>query len=156
MVKGEWGPLLGFRDDIDLNERWWHRLAKVVYFAVLGLSGLILVWIIYTSESSLPAKSDYITIKTSLGQALRTTDESVPNVIPAFLLYPGKIGKRNDAEEKVDSVVDFYVEKSWCTPNVYKHLEENGSIPQCEGELNSVYSGVSTGQHPVESQDRFC
>ncbi len=30
--------LFGFRTDIDLNQRWWHRLAKVAY--VLGLVAL--------------------------------------------------------------------------------------------------------------------
>jgi hypothetical protein len=37
--------LFGFRDDIDLNQRWWHRLAKVVsvllFICIAALAGFI-------------------------------------------------------------------------------------------------------------------
>jgi TPR repeat protein len=118
----DWDRLLGFRWDIDLDQRWWHRLAKVAYSLVAFLAGSLLLFLGWESIENRPAAYEDIDIKTSLDTFLNKTDESVANVIPAFLLTTGRLGVRNNPERKVESTSEYDLQKSWCTPNAFRHL----------------------------------
>jgi hypothetical protein len=117
-----WSRLLGFRNDIDLNELWWHRLAKVLYFLWAFLFGGLLFLSGWEGRDTGAASYKDIDIKTDLDTFLAKSDDSVANVIPAFLSSTGRIGIRNNADRKVESTYEYYLDNSWCTPNVFRHL----------------------------------
>jgi hypothetical protein len=62
--------LIGWRDDIELDKRWWHRLAKVIcVLALLLVAGLIYL---IAADRSIAPTPDNIEIRHELIQFLET------------------------------------------------------------------------------------
>src|SRR5262249_20812809 len=99
MTRSAWELIFGFRDDIDLSSRWWHRLAKVVYgllvFAVLGF-----MWL-FKDDIKPDANLSNVEIIAGLNDAVLKGDKSVPNVIPTFLSGPGELGSIDESARSI-------------------------------------------------------
>jgi hypothetical protein len=117
---GDWGPWLGYRYDIDLNERWWHRLFKVFYFIVFGLVFTFFAFLAYDADPE--RRLENVEITGRLDEFLARTNPSVPNVIPGFMLLPGDTALLRPNGE-LDYLFSYNLEKSWCTPDAIRHLE---------------------------------
>ena len=116
----DWGPWLGYRYDIDLNERWWHRLFKVVYFIAFAL---VLTFFAFLGWETSPARRlENVDITGRLDEFLARTDPTVPNVIPAFMLLPGDTAVLRTNGE-LGYLFSYDLEKSWCSPDAIRHLE---------------------------------
>jgi len=147
VVTGESDWALGIRRDVDLNRRWWHRLAKVVYFSTLGLVVAIGVYIIWDAadDDSFPAQRGQVTVVTSLGKELSVADDSVPNVVPIFLSTEGRLGF-DDGSKKIQAIYDFQLERSFCSPAPLKHTEAIAAFLN-----NRDYSSTHTAQTVANS-----
>jgi hypothetical protein len=139
--KGEWDGLLGIRRDIDLTDRWWHRLAKVVYFVPATLVFALVWFMTWDSFDNAEVKTNNIKVTATLGGFLRTADSSVPNVIPAFRLAPGKEGLISEDGKTVGYLSDFSLSKSWCTPSATDHLQETADFLN-EANYTKVYTAM--------------
>jgi hypothetical protein len=116
----DWGRWLGYRYDIDLAERWWHRLFKVLYFILFAL--VLAFFAILAYEANPERRFGNVEITGRLDEFLGRTDPSVPNVIPAFVLLPGDLAFLR-ANGELDYLSSYSFEKSWCTPDAIRHLD---------------------------------
>jgi hypothetical protein len=116
----DWGPWLGYRYDIDLTERWWHRLFKVLYSILFALVLAFLVLLAYETDPE--RRLGNVEITGRLGDFLDRADPSVPNVIPAFMLVPGDTALLRESGN-LDYLSSYNLEKSWCTPDAIRHVE---------------------------------
>jgi hypothetical protein len=114
------GRWLGYRTDIDLSERWWHRLFKVLYFTLFGLVLTFLAFLAYEADPE--RRLGNVEITGRLDDILNRADPSVPNVIPAFMLLPGDTALLRPNGD-LDYLFWYNVEKSWCTPDAIRHVE---------------------------------
>lgn len=110
--------LFGFRTDTDLDQRWWHRLAKVVYVLGLVACGL---W-----GAGLPVyfpddddNVDNIRIVESLADFTKARPDDGDTVDSFFKKYRNTSGKR-----EVDGTVTlvFYEARMYCAVSPYDHL----------------------------------
>jgi len=116
----DWGPWLGYRYDIDLAERWWHRLFKVLYITLFGLVLTFLAFLAYEADPE--RRLGDVEITGRLDEFLARADPAVPNVIPAFMLLPGDTALLR-ANGDLDYLFSYNLEKSWCTPDAIRHVE---------------------------------
>lgn len=84
--------LVGFRDDLPLSERWWHRLAKVVF---LTTSLIAVVGIVWAASQFTPTASEANVLITQTLERHRQSDGGMTSV-QSFMAIPGKVGVRND------------------------------------------------------------
>ncbi len=112
--------LFGFRSDLDLSSRWWHRVAKVGY-SMLVLLLLGFLWLIKDTMKP-DATFDNVKIIARLNNALAQADKTVPNVISGFLSTPGEVGRFNRTTLSIQWVSEYDLGKSWCTPDAYRHF----------------------------------
>jgi hypothetical protein len=114
--------LFGYRNDVDLNQKWWHRLIKVVYFIAFALTAAGLIFLGLDETTRKPVRIGDVTIKMKLGELLASADKSVPNVIPAFLLVPGPTGAIEPANpNEITWVSEYSLQNSFCTPDAMRH-----------------------------------
>ena len=86
----ELAPIYGYRDDLQLEKRWWHRLAKVVYYigatvAVIGAS--LLAW-----EARPEAKRSNVTVIASLQDVLEKSKAKDANAALTLANMTGDLG----------------------------------------------------------------
>jgi hypothetical protein len=79
--------LTGYRIDLELDRRWWHRLAFVAFLTLLSLI-FFAVYLTLRSAPYYPPLSDVV-IEQSLLDFARSASPATKNVIPAFLTTPG-------------------------------------------------------------------
>jgi hypothetical protein len=120
--KREWDTLLGIRRDVDLTERWWHRLFKVVYLSLLTLVVAFMGFFLWSGLDDLPARTNQIEVIASLADVLREADESVDNVVPIFMKKEGATGYYEPGSRKIERVWDTDLEDSFCSPAAIRHV----------------------------------
>src|SRR5688500_13754655 len=108
--------LFGFRDDIDLNQRWWHRLAKVV--VILLMTGWIL-WAAVNFPADLPTGQGHERIVETLEDFVKSHPEDGDPVASFASKYRFRSG-----QIKPDGTVGFlFFETSlYCAVHPYDHL----------------------------------
>lgn len=116
----DWGPWLGYRYDIDLTERWWHRLFKVLYFVVFGLVLTFLAFLAFEADPE--RQLENVEITGYLDEFLARADPSVPNVVPAFMVLPGDTALLR-ANGDLAYLSSYSLGRSWCTPDAIRHVE---------------------------------
>ena len=109
--------LFGFRDDIDLNQRWWHRLAKVAF--VLSLIAMFL-WFLQI-EPEYPQGPGNIRIIESLAEYTKARPDDGDTVDSFTRKYGYRSGKREP-----DGSISFALFETslYCAVNPYKHLRD--------------------------------
>jgi hypothetical protein len=152
--------LFGIRYDVDLGQRWWHRLSKVVYavflFLLVGVCWLVL------SGTQPDANSSNVVVKDSLALYLALADKSVPNILPGFLAQPGQLGAfEKGGRDKIGWVSEYTLGRSWCTADaprfaeqIAKHLNER-SYGREQNTAASVLAGIKQAQTSPD-QAAFC
>src|SRR5688500_16705977 len=97
--------LFGFRDDVDLNQRWWHRLAKVAF--VLVMCGWTL-WFAFAIPADLPSGPGNSRIVETLADYIKMRpDDSDP-----VASFSRKYGYRSGRRESDGSVSFAFFETS--------------------------------------------
>ncbi len=147
--------LFGYRDDVDLSQRWWHRLAKVVYICLMVLAALFAVTALFDTAPEPSIRNTRFT--GVLSEVLKKADPSVPNVVPAFMLLPGKLGLLRD-NGAIEYVSEMGVEETWCTPDAIRHLQATTQFLQTRGRGIPTTATVLDGIKRVsqESSPRLC
>lgn len=80
----------GFRLDLDLDQRWWHRLAKVAFTLVLLVATVTIVVVAYSANPGAnPGNSRVITDVVTFTDANRDSK----NTLPAFFALEGRLGR---------------------------------------------------------------
>jgi len=113
--------LVGYREDLDLTARWWHRLLKVVYVVLVFSVAAIGTYAAFEAEPDRNISN--VRVTGNLGDVLVNADARVPNVVPAFVLLPGELGLV-EADGNIGYVFDSNMSDSWCTPGAVRHLRE--------------------------------
>lgn len=128
--QGEWDGALGIRRDVNLTERWWHRMFKVLYFAFFTLVMVVLGLVIWPEldRDRLPLLTNQIEIITTLGDVLNEADPAVDNVVPKFRAEEGTAGYYEKGSRTVVKISDSDLNDSWCTPDVFKHLDATAAF----------------------------
>src|SRR5688572_25574703 len=80
--------LFGFRDDLDLDQRWWHRLAKVSFIVFALVATTVIVFL----ASDVTPDRGNITVLTTLPDFTEKNGKGGVNTTPAFLASPGELG----------------------------------------------------------------
>ena len=112
--------LLGFRTDIDLNQLWWHRLARVAYalgVVALGLWGAGLPVSFPDDDDGV----DNIRIVETLADFTKAHPEAADPVESFDRVYGYRYGRR-EAGGTVGFVV--FAANLYCSVNPYDHLYE--------------------------------
>ena len=81
----------GFRPDLALSQKWWHRLAQVAFTLSL-LVGVIAAIAASTSENP-GANASNSRILTDV-VAFTDANRGVKNTLPEFLALEGRLGRR--------------------------------------------------------------
>ena len=133
--------LFGLRDDLDLDQRWWHRLLKVVF--VLGACVVIAFGALMVSRTEPETTMDNVRVLTDLGRFSKTSDEK-SNAILAFLKAPGTLGRLGSESERIDYISSYTLEKGWCAPYQFGYVDEQTNKP-----LKEQKSGYSYTLRPI-------
>lgn len=124
MALSDYGRLVGYREDVDLNLRWWHRLAKVGYsllvLLVLAFAGFIL-WD-DADASNFEPKPSRVRVTQSFTAFFQAADVTTPNTVPGFLALPGELGQL-DSSKQIGKLYEFSIDDWWCTPDAVRHAE---------------------------------
>lgn len=112
--------LFGYRDDLNLAGRWWHRLLAVVFVcgmlvvAILAVSALL-------NRPYFPNKADITTIA-ALRQLTKEAPVEIPNTIPIFLRIDGELGALEE-DGRLHPVDEWALLKGVCSANLMQHLD---------------------------------
>jgi hypothetical protein len=94
--------LVGYRDDLDLTSKWWHRLAKVVFFLFTVLVGLVSGFFVfdyaYYEESQAGWPANQVNVITDL-ESFTVQHPAMADTFSAFRLTE-RIGERRDGRIK--------------------------------------------------------
>jgi hypothetical protein len=117
--------LVGYRDDLHLASRWWHRLFKVLgTIGLIALGGLTVP--VLNSARQEPAVSN-VRILENLEEFTKKAKSEVSNTIPTFLELPGELGGIKDG--KVIYISDDLLRKDFCSatwlPMLLKSLKSS-------------------------------
>lgn len=161
MAAGEWDTLLGIRRDIDLTERWWHRLFKVLYFVsfatVVGFGS----WLLWEGFDSVTPDRKLVRIVSDLSSYLSAADVKIANVVPGFKNLDGRLGIVSDDGKKIDYISDYAMDQTWCTPSALAHLNETADFLN-ERDFTkantgmTVLAGVQRVIKPEDKESRLC
>lgn len=106
--------LLGYRDDLDLASRWWHRLMKVVgIIAVILVGGF--VFVLLSSSPYYPKESEIERI-VSLREMTQKAPSDLVNTIPVFLGIEGELGALKDG--RINFVSEYSLGKGVCSADL--------------------------------------
>lgn len=113
--------LLGYRDDVKIEDYWWHRLIKVAYglaasFATIGLLTLLV------SEASPVPESRNVRITGRLEESVASAGP-YENGVSKFLALNGRIGvvRRDGSLYELHS---FSFDDSICVSNAFRDADQ--------------------------------
>ena len=80
----------GFRPDLDLDQRWWHRLAKVAFTLVLLVATVTVVLLAFSENPGANSGNARVII-----DVVTFTDDNrdSKNTLPAFFALEGRLGR---------------------------------------------------------------
>ena len=109
--------IFGYRTDLDLSQRWWHRLAKVAF--ILVLCGWTL-WLAFTIPADLPDGSGNIRIVETLGDYVKARPDAGDPVASFAQEYGYRSGKQ-EPNGSVSSSSSFET-SLYCAVKPYENL----------------------------------
>ncbi len=110
-----------FRETLELDKKWWHRLVKVIFLALFFLIAVVsYIAIVADPDAGLLSKHN-ISVKNTLYQFTESyKGEDYDNTIPKFFEQKGRFGVWVD--NKIEYVSEYSLGKSFCikTPEKYQ------------------------------------
>src|SRR5688572_7170101 len=85
--------IFGIRRDLNLDSRWWHRLAKVAFFVSTAALGLW--WYAQTPPVNLSRELGEVDLGESL-QAFMERNPTTREPLQAFYSLPGPTGQKSE------------------------------------------------------------
>lgn len=120
---------------MQLSTRWWHRLARVLLFVILGVTSAF--GLLVFQDNSVPDDLTQITVKTNLREFTKSQPPTIPNTIPAFLESPGDLGAIKD--DMLIWLSSSNLGKGICSADLLKNADAMAA------NLNSNYPSVRGG-----------
>jgi hypothetical protein len=112
------------RTDVNLENKWWHRLFVVlfvIFVVIFFLGSLILLNI------SIPENKFNVDIKYNLREFSKNSSKDIANTVPAFNLLNYEVGcLKNDNSIKHFS--NFALEKSICSSDIRRNIDKISEI----------------------------
>jgi hypothetical protein len=112
-----------FREDLELNKHWWHRLVKVIFLSFFFITtiGASVLFLVNPEDIGILSKHN-ISIKNSLYQFTENYDGlSNDNTIPIFFEQKGNFGVLMD--KKIDYISSYSLGNSICMREPDKHQD---------------------------------
>ena len=130
----------GYREDLRLEEKWWHRLAQVVYTVVAALVVAVVAFIVWKSATP-AANLDNATVIASLADVVERSKNPQANAAAILAGMSGSLGLIG-ANREISYLSDYALRQSFCTSNA--HLAVN----QVAAFLNERdYTSVNTASN---------
>jgi len=113
--------IVGFRDDVQLQQHWWHRLLKVL-FVLSGAAASIFLVFGLNEGLGLTPDTQNVHVTNNLGDFTKKSSPSTSNTVPEFLALPGELGSMKNGRF---SRVNWYdMQKAFCSADLVGHAEE--------------------------------
>ncbi|MFA5132182.1 MAG: hypothetical protein WC444_02530 [Candidatus Paceibacterota bacterium] len=115
-----------FRESLELNKHWWHRLIKVIFISLFSIIAIAsYISIIFYPDRAFFSKHN-IVIKNTLYQFTENYNgEDSNNTIPTFFKQEGEFGLLVDGS--IDYISEYSLGKieegTFCVKNPEKYLE---------------------------------
>ncbi len=111
-----------FRDCLELDKKWWHRLVKVIFLSLFFLIAFGSYVAIVANPDRMFLSNHNISIKNTLYQFTQNyKGEDNDNTIPKFFEQNGQFGLLVD--NKIEYVSEYSLGKSMCIKNPEKYLD---------------------------------
>lgn len=110
-----------FRDSLQLQKHWWHRLVKVIFLSVFFLVSIASYIAVISAPDRALMREHNITIKNSLYDfTANYTGGDSENTIPKFFEQEGEVGVL--VNKKIEYISSYTLGNSFCvkTPEKYK------------------------------------
>lgn len=105
--------LTGYRDDIDLGSKWWHRLTSVAYAMAFSAATMAALWF-SIDGATLTLMSMNIAEKASLLSLFSTVRDPRTNLAEMLEYLPGDVGIRRPGG-RIEYVNEYHLRSSFCT-----------------------------------------
>lgn len=110
--------ITGYREDLDLGAKWWHRLLSVIYVVTYVAAAAIATWL--TADRAVPMlDTNSVVIRGSLESLFDENPEPGVNLAQRLFDMPGEVGILRD-DGSIGYVNGYYVQNSFCTANSLK------------------------------------
>lgn len=138
-----------FRDGLELDKKWWHRLVKVIFLSIF----LLIVFGSYVAVVAYPDRTilsnHNISINNTLYQFTQNyAGKDSDNTIPKFFEQSGQFGLLID--NKIEYVSEYSLGKSICIKNPEKYLDVISKILYAD-----FIKGLSYEQTQATNIDTF-
>lgn len=111
-----------FRDNLELNKHWWHRLIKVVFISLFCLIVVSVYVIAVIDPNQDVLRPSNVIVKNNLYEfTANYNGEDNENTIPKFFEQGGDFGLLVD--NKIAHLSSYSLGKSICTKTPEKYLE---------------------------------
>jgi hypothetical protein len=111
--------LIGYRQDLDLPSRWWHRLLKVI--SVIGVLTTAAVTFFVISSAYYYPRAEHVDVLMSLRDMTRTAPRDRANTISTFLGSQGELGALRNGE--IVFVSEYSLAKGVCSSDLAGNAE---------------------------------
>lgn len=111
-----------FRDNLELDKKWWHRLVKVIFLSLFFLISIVsYIAVVADPDTELLSKHN-TSVKNTLYQFTENyKGEDYENTIPKFFEQNGNFGVLVD--KKIEYVSSYSLGKSFCLKTPEKYLD---------------------------------
>lgn len=112
-----------FRESLELDKKWWHRLIKVVFLSLFFLITIVsyIMVILYPKDTGLLSKHNIHINNTLYKYTENYTGEDYENTIPKFFEQKGNFGLLID--NKIEYISSYSLDNSFCIKNPEKYLD---------------------------------
>lgn len=111
-----------FRDSLELNKRWWHRLIKVLFISIFCLAAIAIYISLITDPSREFLGKHNIHVRNNLYEFTENyTGEDYENTIPKFFAQKGQFGLM--VENEMEYVSAYLLGNSFCMKTPEKYLD---------------------------------
>lgn len=139
-----------FNHDVDLNNKWWHRLLKVLFIIFI----ILLFVISYIINVSTVEEDSFNSSRIDIESYSKSHPEEI-NTLPSFLNLEGKLGCYNG--DKYDYIFEYQIkEKGICNADLIKNID--GIIPLIRAKYPQ-YKDLNVGELKsimLKSNQRHC
>jgi len=146
------------RTDINLADKWWHRLLKVI-FSIITFIVFILSFIIASSSIN-PTKYNSAII--TLRDFTKSSSENIDNTIPEFIKIDGSTGCLDLTTNHVDYLSSYDLNLDGiCNANIQKNIDKVAKLVLAENVAYRNYTSDEIKgllQHilDTDTEHRYC
>ena len=146
--------LVGYREDLALGGRWWHRLAGVLYVVAFSALSIFVLWRVV--NSSRPARElANVKVLESFPSLYRADYKPSTNLMQVLADVDGEFGM-SQKDGSIAYLNEYFMERSFCSTHV---LQAPEALAAHFNRINytgaeTVMAGPLKGVEP--SQDGLC